>query len=72
MARNAPILDEAAEMHQNGDNCIQNFHLRRYIIVYTVRIYVLLPSLRVAVKQNFSPYIGGYTSPNENLNTVIP
>ena len=24
-----------------GDNCIQNFHLRRYIVGYTVRNFVL-------------------------------
>ena len=41
-----------------GDNCIQIFHLGRYIVG--------------AVKRNFRTYIRRYTSPNENLNMVIP
>ena len=44
-----------------GDNCIQNFHLGRYIVGYTVRNLVLRRRLRVAVKLNFWPYIRRYT-----------
>ena len=36
-ACNAPIRDETAAMHLNGDNHIQNFHLRRYIVGCTFR-----------------------------------
>ena len=34
-ACNAPIRDETAEVHWNGDNQIQYFHLGRYIVGYT-------------------------------------
>ena len=42
-----------------GDNCIQIFHLGRYIVGYTVG--------SGAVKHDFRPYIRRYTSPNENF-----
>ena len=71
-AFNAPIRNETAEVHQNGDNHIQNAHLGRYIVGYTFGNHVLRLRSRVAVKLNFRPYIRRYTSPNENLNTVIP
>ena len=48
-------------MHQKGDNCIQNFHLWRYIIGYTFGNHILRLRLRVAVKLNFRPYIRRYT-----------
>ena len=43
---------------QLGDNCIQNFHMGRYIDGYTVGNLVL--------KRDFSTYIRQYTSQNEN------
>ena len=55
-----------------GDNCIQIFHLGRYIVGYTVGNFVLRRRVSGAVKRNFRTYIRRYTSPNENLNTVIP
>ena len=49
------------------DNCIQNLHLGRYIVGYTIRNIVLgqLPSR--AVKCDFRIYIRRYTFPNENF-----
>ena len=48
-----------------GDNCIQNFHLGRYIVGYTVGNLVLRPRLSGALKCDFQTYIRQYTSPNE-------
>ena len=42
-----------------GDNCIQNFHLGRYIVGYTVRSLVL--------RRDFRRYIRRYASQNENF-----
>ena len=50
-----------------GDNCIQNFHLGRYIVGYTVGNFVLRRRVSGAVKRNFRPYIRRYTSPNEKF-----
>ena len=50
-----------------GDNCIQNFHLGRYIVGYTVRNLVLRQSRSGGVKRDFRTYIRGYTSLNENF-----
>ena len=47
-----------------GDNCIQNFHLGRYIIGYTVR--------NLFVKPDFRTYIRRYNSPNENFEYGYP
>ena len=55
-----------------GDNCIQNFHLGRYIVVYTVGNFVLRRRVSVAVKHDFRPYIRRYTSPNENFEYGYP
>ena len=55
-----------------GDNHIQNFHLGRYIVGYTLGNHVLRLHSRVAVKQNFRPYIRRYTSPNENFEYSYP
>ena len=44
------------------DNCIQNFHLGRYIVGYTVRNLVLRRFASRAVKCDFR-----ITSPNENF-----
>ena len=71
-ASNAPIRDETAEMHYNGNNHIQNFHLGRIIVGYTFGNHVLRLPLRVAVKLNFRPYIRRYTSPNENFEYSYP
>ena len=51
-----------------GDNCIQNFHLGRYIVGYTVENLVSL----VAFKPDFQTYIRRHTSPNENFEYGYP
>ena len=55
-----------------GINIFKNFNLGRYIVGYTVGNHVLWLRLRVAVKQNFRPYIRLYTSPNENFEYIYP
>ena len=55
-----------------GDNCIQNFHLGRYIIGYTVGNLVLRRRGSGAVKRDFRTYIRRYTSPNENFEYDYP
>ena len=55
-----------------GENCIQNFSLRRYIVGYTVGNLVLRRRASGAVKRDFRTYIQRYTSPNEVLNMVFP
>ena len=55
-----------------GDNCIQNFHLGRYIVGYTVGNLVLRRRVRGAVKNDFRMYIQQYTSPNENFEYGYP
>ena len=55
-----------------GDNCIQNFHLGRYIVGYTVGNLVLRRRARGAVKRDFRTYIRRYTSPNENFEYGYP
>ena len=55
-----------------GENCIQNFHLGRYIIGYTVENLVLRRHASGAVERDFRPYIRRFTSPNEILNLIIP
>ena len=70
---NAPIIRaEIADVHWNGDNNIQNFHLGRYIVKYTFGNHVLRLRSRVAIKLNFRPYIRRYTSPNENFEHSYP
>ena len=51
-----------------GDNCIQNFHLGRYIF----RNLVLQRRASVGVKCDFRPYIRRCTSPNENFEYGYP
>ena len=46
-----------------GDNCIQNFHLGRYIVRYR---------FGNLVKHDFQTYIQQYTSPNENFEFSYP
>ena len=48
-----------------GDICIQNFHLWRYIVGYTVGNLVL-------VNRDFRTYIRRYTSPNDNFEYGYP
>ena len=55
-----------------GDNCIQNFHLGRYIVVYTVGNLVLRRHASRAVNRDFRMYIRRYTSPNENFEYGYP
>ena len=55
-----------------GDNCIQNFHLGRYIVGYTVGNLVLRRRVSGDVKRYFRAYIGRYTSPNENFEYGYP
>ena len=57
-----------ADVDLFGDNCIQNFHLGRYI----VGNLVLWRRASGAVKRDFRPYIRRYTFPNEILNMAIP
>ena len=59
-------------MYQLGDNCIQNFHLGRYIVGYMFGNHGLRLCSRVVAKLNFQPYIRQYTSPNENFEYVYP
>ena len=54
-------------MFKLGDNCIQNFHLGRYIVGYTVGNLVLRRRASGAVKRDFRTYIQQNTSPNENF-----
>ena len=62
------LLDEIALM----DNCIQNFHLWRYIVGYTVGNLVLRRHVSRAVKSDFRPYIRRYTSPNGKFEYDYP
>ena len=55
-----------------GDNCIQNFHLGRFIVGYTVRNLVLRRCISGAVNCDFRTYIRRYTSPNENFEYGYP
>ena len=55
-----------------GDNCIQNFHLGRYIVGYTVGNLILRRRASGAVKRDFQTYIRRYTSPNENFEYGYP
>ena len=50
-----------------GDNCIQNLHLGRYIVGYTVGNLVLRRRASGVVKRDFRTYI-----PNENFEYGYP
>ena len=50
-----------------GDNYIQNFHLGRYIVRYTIWNLGLWRHASWDVKRDFRPYIQQYTSPNVNF-----
>ena len=58
--------------HKLGDNCIQIFHLGRYIVGYTVGNFVLRRRVSGAVKHDFRPYIRRYTTPNEKFEYCYP
>ena len=55
-----------------GDNCIQNFHLGRYIVGYMDGNLVLRRRVSGDVKRDFRTYIRRYTSPNENFEYGYP
>ena len=55
-----------------GDNYIQNLHLGRYIVGYTVGNLVLRRRVSGAVKRDLRTYIRRYTSPNENFEYGYP
>ena len=55
-----------------GDNCIQNFHLGRYIVGYTVRNLVLRRCLSRAVKRDFRRISDDIPPQMKILNMVIP
>ena len=57
---------------QLGDNHIQNFHLGRYIVGYTVGNLVLWRGVSGALKRDFQTYIRRYTSPNEDFEYGYP
>ena len=59
-------------MPKLGNNCIQNFHLGRYIVGYTVENSVLRRCACRGLKRDFRPYILRYTSPNENFEYGYP
>ena len=54
------------------DNCIQFFHLGRYIVGYTVGNFILRRRVSGAVKRDFQTYIRQYTSPNESFEYGYP
>ena len=66
------LIQTSLGMVQLGDNCIQNFHLGRYIVRYTVGNLVLRQRASGAVKRDFRTYIRRYTSPNENFEYGYP
>ena len=53
-----------------GDNCIQNFHLGRYIVGYTVGNLVLRRRVSGAVKRDFRNFEYGY--PHSNACLTFP
>ena len=55
-----------------GDNCVQIFHLGRYIIEYRVGNLVILQQMSGDVKQDFQMYIQRYTSSNEKFEYGYP
>ena len=55
-----------------GDKCIQNFHMGRYIVGYTVGNLAVRRHARGAVKRDFRTYIRLYTSLNENFEYGYP
>ena len=72
MIGNINLLTSNESVDKLGDNCIQNFHLGRYIVGYTVGNLVLWRRVSGAVKRDFRTYIRRYTSPNENFEYGYP
>ena len=72
--REPSLLSDAISVSYLGDNCIQNFHLGRYmyIVGYTVGNLVLRRRASGAVKRDFRTYIRRFTSKNENLEYGYP
>ena len=66
------VVDNIPDDLYLGDNCIQNFHLERYIVGYTVGNLVLRRRASGAVKRDFRTYIRRYTSQNENFEYGYP
>ena len=64
-----PIINKFREFKVKylGDNCIQNFHLWRYIVGYKVGNLVLWRCTSGAVKHDFRTHIRRYTSPKEKF-----
>ena len=62
----APVSNAAGG--KLGDNHIQKFHLRRFIVGYTVEKLVLRRCTSGAVKHDFGPY----ASPNEKFEYGYP
>ena len=60
------------QIYHLGDNHIQNFHLGRYIVKYTVENLVLWQRVNGDVKRYFRTHIRRYTSPNENFEYGYP
>ena len=60
------------DKNELGDNCIQNFHLGRYIVGYTVVNLVLRRRASGLVKRDFRTYIWRYNNPNENFEYGYP
>ena len=63
---------EIIDVNHLGDNHIQNFHLGRYIVGYTVGNLVLRRRVCGAVKRDFRTYIRRYTSQNEHFEYGYP
>ena len=55
-----------------GDNCIQNFHLGRYIVGYTVRNLVLWRRASGAGKRDFKRISDDIPPQMKSLNMAIP
>ena len=66
------IVTPIVGFYNLGDNCIQNFHLGRYMVGYMVGNLVLRRRVSGAVKRDFRTYIRRYTSPNENFEYGYP
>ena len=64
--------DNAIMFFDLGYICIQNFHLGRYIVGYTIGNLVFWRRVSGAVKRDFQTYIRRYTSPNENFEYSYP
>ena len=62
--RKGAMSSMSSSLKLKVDNCIQIFHLGRYIIEYMVRNFVLRRRVSGAVKHNFLTNILRYTSPN--------